>query len=365
MRIALVAPVVERVPPVRYGGTERVIHGLAEGLVDRGHQVTLFAAGDAQTRAELVASTRTAIWHDLDFDGDPSWPLLAQMGRVAARQRDFDIIHNHADATFFPLLRGLDVLALTTLHGRLDQPAYLDLLAQYPAAPLISISDAQRQGTENLGLRWLATVPHGLPADRFTFQPEAREHLVFVGRMAPEKGPDLAIKVALQTGLPLRIAAKVPEINRDWFDDVIRPLLKNPGIEFVGEVDERQKDALLGDARAVLFPANWPEPFGLVLIEALACGTPVVALRRGAIPEIVVDGATGFVRDHLGELPEAVARVGEIDRAACRARFLQEFTLERMVDRYEAVYNRALSIEPLPREVLRSRAGLPPLGVIS
>ncbi|HEV3230851.1 MAG TPA: glycosyltransferase family 4 protein [Candidatus Dormibacteraeota bacterium] len=361
MRIALVAPVVERVPPVRYGGTERVVHNLAEGLIDHGHQVTLFAAGDAQTRAELVASVDQAVWHNLDFDGDPNWPLVAEMGRVAARQRDFDVIHNHADAVFFPLLLGLDVLALTTLHGRLDQPAYLDLLGQFRPAPLISISDAQRRGTEALDLNWVATVHHGLSPRRFTFQPEPRRHLVFLGRISPEKGPDIAIKVAIQAGLPLLIAAKVPDVNRDYFDNVIRPLLKSPGIEFLGEVNEREKDALLGDARALLFPADWPEPFGLALIEAMACGTPVVALRRGSIPEIVSDGLTGFVCDTPGEMPDAVARIGEIARRACRERFEAEFSVDSMVERYEAVYTRALAEQPLPRRGFQRR---PPLRAV-
>jgi glycosyltransferase involved in cell wall biosynthesis len=346
MRIALVAPLVERVPPLRYGGTERIIASLADGLCARGHQVTLFGTGDSRTSAELVPAVEHAIWHDLDFDGDPAWAVAGQMGEVFERQHDFDLIHNHNDFNMFPMLYGLTTVAVTTLHGRLDQPVYRRMLSHYRTAPLISISDSQRHGVEDLGLNWISTVHHGLRAAGRRFSDAPGKYLVFLGRISPEKGPDAAIRVAQQAGLPIKIAAKIPSVNHDYFDRAIRPLLTDPLVEFIGEVDEAQKDLLLSEARALLFPADWPEPFGLALIEAMANGTPVVALRRGAVPEIVADGATGFLCDSVGEMPDACARLDQISRAACRARFDAEFTIDRMVDRYEAAYARALAGAP-------------------
>ena len=313
------------------------------------------------TSATLVSGVDRAIWHDLDFVGEPTWPITRQLAQVFERQGDFDLIHSHADHGFFPLLYGLDVLAVSTLHARLDLPLYRDTLAHYPFAPLISISDAQRTGVADLDLRWLATVHHGLEPSTFTYSEEPGGYLVFLGRMSPEKGPEAAIRIAREVGLPLRIAAKIPAQDHHYYEDVLVPLLKEPGVEFLGEVNEQQKAQLLANACALLFPADWPEPFGLALIEALASGTPVVTLKRGSIPEIIVDGVTGFVCDSVGEMAEACSRLGDISRAACRQRFLDEFTVDRMVDRYEDVYTEALAQERLPRDVARERRPAPPL----
>ncbi|MHB8509439.1 MAG: glycosyltransferase family 4 protein [Candidatus Dormibacteria bacterium] len=359
MRIALVAPLVERVPPVRYGGTERVVANLAEGLVDRGHQVTLFGTGDSITRAELVPSVPRAIWHDLDYDVDPAWPLTAQLARVARRQDDFDIIHNHSDYSFLPLLFGLETMAVTTLHGRLDHPHYRDLLELYSFAPMVSISDAQRKGTGGIPLNWVATVHHGLSPGVYRYRVERGSYLVFLGRIAPEKGPEAAIRLALETGIPIKIAAKIPAENREYFGTRIQPLLRQPGVEFVGEVDEAEKVALLGGALALVAPADWPEPFGLAMIEAMACGTPVVALSRGSVPEIVLDGVTGFTCDRIGEMADACGRAGEISRAACRERFEQFFSVDRMVDSYLQVYADLLSGAPSTAAQFRRQRKVP------
>ena len=353
MRIGLVAPLVERVPPLRYGGTERVVANLANGLQRRGHEVTVFASGDSETAATVVAALERAIWHDLDFSGEPTWPVARQLAQVFERQGEFDIIHSHADHAFFPLLYGLDVMSINTLHTRLDSPRYRDMLRHYPFAPLVSISDAQRVGAADLGLDWLATVHHGLEPEGFTYSEAPGQYLVFLGRLSPEKGPEAAIRIAHEVGLPLRIAAKIPAGDRHYYEDVLVPLLKQPGVEFIGEVNEPQKAELLAGACALLFPADWPEPFGLTLIEALAAGTPVVALGRGSIPEIIVDGVTGFVCDSVGEMVAACEHIGGLRRSDCRQRFLDEFTADRMVDRYEAVYALALSRGRLPREVAR------------
>ena len=342
MRIALVAPLVERVPPVRYGGTERVVANLANGLVARGHQVTLFASGDSETAAELVPAVDRALWHDLDYVGDPTWPVTRQLAQVHERQREFDLIHSHADHVFLPLIYGLDAPTLNTLHSRLDLPPFRAMLRHFGFAPLISISDAQRKGVADLDLNWLATVHHGLQPDGLTYSGGPGSYFAFLGRLSPEKGPEAAIRIAREAGMPLKIAAKIPQADHHYFEDVLVPLLKEPGIEFIGEVNEQQKAEFLAGACALLFPADWPEPFGLTLIEALAAGTPVVALNRGAIPEIILDGETGFVCDSVGEMVTASEHIGDISREACRRRFLDEFTADRMVDRHEAVYEAAL-----------------------
>lgn len=346
LRIGVVAPIVERVPPRRYGGTERIVHLLTEALVSRGHQVTLFASGDSLTSARLVPAVEHAIWHDPEFRGEAGWPMVAQLGRLAAMQHEFDIIHNHADYMFFPLLAGLEVASLTTLHGRLDQPAYRQMLSQYPFAPLVSISDAQREHSEDLNLNWMGTVHHGLDPSHFTFSPGEGSYLLFLGRMSPEKGPDTAIRVALEAGLKIRLAAKVPEEDQDYFDSAVRPLLGHADVEYIGEVDDAEKRELLAGASALLHPADWPEPFGLALIEAMASGTPVVALGRGAIPEIVEDGRTGFVCGSANEMVLACRRLREVSRADCRERFLRLFSLETMTEGYLRVYERALEAGP-------------------
>ncbi len=340
MRIAQVSPLYERIPPRLYGGTERVVSYLTEELVRLGHEVTLFASGDSATSAELQPACARALRLDPSWR-DPVAPHIRMLGRVYDQAARFDLIHCHTDYLGLPLARYVDTPTLVTLHGRLDLPEVISVFGDYPEAPLVSISDAQRapMGAVN----WAGTVYHGLPPHLYSFEPEAGNYLLFLGRIAPEKRPDAAIRVAIQAGVPLRIAAKVDRVDREYFETTIRPLLGHPLIEFVGEVDDHAKRALLGHALAVLFPIDWPEPFGLVLIEALACGTPVIARRRGSVPEILSDGRTGLICDTENEMIAAVRKVRKIDRAACRREFEQRFTVTAMAERYLEVYQAVLA----------------------
>ncbi len=341
MRIAQVAPLHERVPPVLYGGTERVVSHLTEELVRRGHDVTLFASGDSRTAARLVPAVARAL--RLDPEAPDPWSAhVLQLAQAFERAGDFDVIHCHVDFPAFPFGRLVPTPTLHTLHGRLDLPRLLPLFRHFHDLPLVSISDAQRAPLRHLPLRWMATVHHGVPLARLPFSGRGGRYLAFLGRLAPEKRPDLAIEVARRAGLPLKIAAKVDEADRAYFTREIAPLLDHPLIEFVGEIGDEDKGRFLGDALALLFPIDWPEPFGLVMIEAMACGTPVIARKRGSVPEIVVPGTTGFVVETVDELVDAVKRVDIIDRAACRRHVERHFTVERMADGYEAIY-RALT----------------------
>jgi glycosyltransferase involved in cell wall biosynthesis len=342
MRIAQLAPLYERVPPRLYGGTERVVSHLTEELVRRGHEVTLFASGDSLTRARLVS----AVAHPLRLDPetrDPLAPHVIELSQVFERAAEFDVIHCHVDYTAFPFARLVATPTLHTLHGRLDLPWLVPVFRHFHDVPLVSISDAQRRALAGLPLAWMGTVRHGLPLDRFPYSPRGGRYLAFLGRIAQEKRPDLAIEVAKRVGLPLKIAAKVDAIDRAYFDDEIRPRLDHPLIEFVGEIGDDAKAAFLGDALALLFPIDWPEPFGLVMIEALACGTPVIARPAGSVPEVLAPGRTGFIADTLDELVEGVKRVDTLDRAACRRHVEEHFTVQRMADRYETVYRRLLA----------------------
>jgi glycosyltransferase involved in cell wall biosynthesis len=338
MRIAQVAPLFERVPPHRYGGTERVVSYLTDELVSRGHAVTLFASGDSVTDARLIPG-----WPRSLRLGGPSLDAvglhLAMLLRVYERAREFDLIHCHTDYLGLPLARGCAVPTVLSLHGRLDMPEAHPVYRAFPDVSFVSISTAQRAPLD--GVRWTATVPHGLPRDLYPFQERPGRYLVFLGRISPEKCPDAAIRVAVRAGIPLRIAAKVDAGDRRYFEEVVRPLLDHPLVEFLGEVDDRDKAALLGDALALLFPIDWPEPFGMVLIEALACGTPVIARRRGSVPEIITDGRTGVLCETEDEMVAGVARVAAIDRTACRAEFEDRFTVEMMATAYLRVYERA------------------------
>jgi glycosyltransferase involved in cell wall biosynthesis len=339
MRIAQVAPLWERVPPALYGGTERVVALLTDELVRRGHRVTLFASGDSVTRAELVAPTARALrldpagWH-------PMAAHMLELGDVFERADDFDLIHCHVDYLAFPFARLVRTPTIHTLHGRLDLPYLPPVFRRFRGVPLVSISQAQREPLRGLGLAWAATVYHGLPLDRFPYSPREGRYLAFLGRIAPEKRPDLAIAIAKRVGLPLKIAAKVDPADREYFETEIRHLLDHPLIEFIGEIDDAAKPAFLGDALALLFPVDWPEPFGLAMIEAMACGTPVVARPCGSVPEIVRPGTTGFIADTLDELVDVVKRLDTIDRAECRRHVEARFTVERMVAEYEAAYRR-------------------------
>ncbi len=340
MRIAQVAPLYERVPPALYGGTERVVSYLTEELVRMGHDVTLFASGDSITGARLWSPCRQALRLDPTCR-DSLAPHVRMLGFVYSQANAFDIIHCHTDYLGLPLARFVRTPTLLTLHGRLDIPELAPLYAEYREVPLVSISHAQRAPLPDA--HWVATAYHGLPIDLYDYVPHSEDYLLFLGRISPEKRPDVAIRVARRPGVPLRIAAKVDPVDRDYFEREIRPLLDDPLIEFVGEVGEDAKRALLGKARALLFPIDWPEPFGLVLIEALACGTPVIARSLGSVPEVVQEGETGWLCETEDEMVDAVHRLGKLDRARCRAAFDTRFTAAIMAARYVRVYHRLLA----------------------
>lgn len=343
LRIAQLAPPFERVPPQRYGGTERVIAVLTEELVRRGHQVTLFASADSQTSARLVPIVDLPIWRDPRYTDALPFVMTA-IDQVYSQAEEFDVIHNHLGYFAFPRARVCRTPTVTTLHGRLDLPELAPLFAHFNDLPVVSISDAQRAPLPHAN--WLSTVHHGLDLQPFAFQPRAGDYLAFLGRIAPEKGLDTAIEVARRAGMRLKIAARMPlnipdpEAQRDWryYHEVIEPLLKLPGIEYIGEVGDDAKSEFLGGAAALLFPIRWPEPFGLVMVEALACGTPVVALRAGSVPEVIEHGVTGFVVDDEEAMVRALDRLTEIDRRACRRAAETRFSAAAMADRYERVY---------------------------
>jgi len=355
MRIAQIAPLAESVPPKLYGGTERVVSWLTEDLVSSGHDVTLFATGDSRTSAKLVPVCPRALRLSRPRP-DPAAAYAVLLEAVAERAADFDVIHCHMDWMHLPLLRRLRTPFLTTLHGRLDLPD-LPLTAQrFPDAPFVSISQSQRAPLPSLN--WLATIHHGLPPDLLKLSERPEGYLAFLGRIAPEKGPDVAIRVAHAAKLPLRIAAKVPRAENRYFNETIKPLLDQNNVEFVGEVNDRQKQTFLGNAAALLFPIDWPEPFGLVMIEAMACGTPVIAWSRGSVPEVVEDGVTGFVVKSEAEAVVAIARSRGLDRRRIRERFDHRFTARRMAEEYVASYRllATTSQSQAVSEVKRTRA---------
>lgn len=358
MRIAQVAPLYERVPPLLYGGTERVVSYLTEELVRMGHEVTLFASGDSITSARLHPVARRALRLDPDCRDSLAHHVL-MLGTVYGRADEFDIIHCHTDYLGLPLARASATPTVLTLHGRLDIPELAPLYAMYTDVPLVSISAAQRTPLPDAG--WVATIHHGLPAELHRFAAGPGRYLLFLGRISPEKRPDTAIQVARRAGIPLRIAAKVDAVDREYFAHRIRPLLDHPLIDFVGEVGEAEKGALLADALALISPVDWPEPFGLVMIEALACGVPVIASRRGSVPEIIDHGTTGWVCTSDDEMVEAVQRLGEIDRVACRAAFERRFSAATMASRYLAVYDSIVA----GRRAARGRGGAAPQGRVA
>lgn len=339
MRIAQIAPLCESVPPKLYGGTERVVSWLTDELVAQGHDVTLFASGDSHTAAALVPVYPQALRLAGYIDGVTPHVLLVE--EVARRADAFDLVHFHIAQIHLPIARRLATPHITTLHGRLDLPELEPFYREFSDVPLISISDAQRRPLAFAN--WVATIPHGIPmhALRFNLNPEG--YLAVLGRVSPEKGIDRAIEIAKGCGLPLRIAAKVDPTDAEYFDEQIRPLMEDPLVEFVGEIGDMDKSAFLGDARALLFPIDWPEPFGLVMIEALACGTPVVAFNRGSVPEVLDDGVTGFIVDTVSEAVAAVERVPMLDRRVCRATFERRFTAARMAQEYVKVYQHLIT----------------------
>jgi glycosyltransferase involved in cell wall biosynthesis len=348
MRIAQIAPLTESVPPRLYGGTERVVSYLTEALVDMGHDVTLFASGDSKTAAHLESVWPTALRFDRTLR-DPIAPHMTQMERVCREAGGFDILHSHLDYWMFSLLARSGTPAVTTLHGRLDLP---EIAAMYDLtqAPVVSISDAQRAPLPNAN--FVRTVHHGLPVNLLTPQDVRPQYLAFLGRIAPEKRPDRAIRIARQAGIPLKIAAKIDRVDQEYFDTVIKPLLDGPGVEMIGEIGDAEKPAFLSGAMALLLPIDWPEPFGLVMIEAMACGTPTIAFRAGSVPEIIDDGLTGYIVKDEAAAVTAVKRLDDLDRGDIRKQFETRFTAQRMAEDYVQLYHRmAVGVRPLLRVV--------------
>jgi glycosyltransferase involved in cell wall biosynthesis len=335
VRIAQIAPLFESVPPQLYGGTERVVSALTEALVERGHDVTLFASGDSRTAARLVPCVERSLRLSGGVRDHVAWTVM-ELASALERADGFDIVHSHVDYFGFPFARLARVPIVTTTHGRLDLPEISRVYRHFPYVPLVSISDAQRAPVTDLN--WLATVYNGIDFSRFTLREEQGDYLAFLGRISPEKRPDRAIEIARDLDMPLKIAAKVVDADRDYFEHAIRPQLDHSLVEFVGEVDDAEKDAFLGQAYAYLFPIDWPEPFGLTMVEAMACGTPVVAMGCGSVPEVVAPGITGFICNSLREALDAVPRVAAIDRASCRRHAESLFSASRMADGYERVY---------------------------
>ena len=337
MKIAQIAPLVESVPPRLYGGTERVVSWLTEELVALGHDVTLFASGDSRTRAELYPVVPRA----LRLDGlHNSLPYnIIMLDRVAQREAEFDILHFHIDFFHYPLFRNMAHKTVTTLHGRQDLPELPDVYRAFPHMPLVSISNHQRKPVPPVN--WMGTVYHGLP-DGLLHEGEGKGgYLAFLGRICPEKGPEDAIEIARRAGMRLRVAAKVDPVDRLYFEQVVGPLLaRSPHVEFVGEIADGQKQEFLGNARAVLFPVQWPEPFGLVMIEAMACGTPVIAYRQGSVPEVLEDGLTGFVVDGAEMAAMAVQKLDRLFRPSIRSRFEERFSARAMAQDYCNIYSR-------------------------
>jgi glycosyltransferase involved in cell wall biosynthesis len=343
MKIAQVAPLAERCPPRLYGGTERIVSYLTEELVRHGHDVTLFASGDSRTSAKLVRCSDMALRLNPAVKDHMPYHLV-MLDEVRRRADDFDIIHFHIDLLHFPLIRDFADRTLTTLHGRLDLPDLKPFYAAFPEIPLISISDSQRRPMP--AVNWAGTIPHGLPRDLLAFSPKPKgDYLAFLGRISPEKRPDRAIDIAVRAGLPLKIAAKVDKVDRAYWDMVVAPLIaRHDNVEFVGEISDETKASFLGNARALLFPIDWREPFGLVMIEAMACGTPVIAWNCGSVPEVIDDGVTGFIVDNEADAVVAVKRLAAFDRVQARAVFEQRFTVERMAADYLSAYRRLAGV---------------------
>jgi glycosyltransferase involved in cell wall biosynthesis len=338
MRIAQIAPLYESCPPKLYGGTERIVSYLTEELVRQGHEVTLFASGDSETAATLVPGSEVALRLNPAVRDAIPYHILV-LDQVMRRADEFDLLHFHVDLLHFPLIRHLADRTVTTLHGRLDLPDLQPFYEAFPEIPLISISNDQRRPMPPC-VTWAGTVHHGLPRDLLPFSASPREgYLAFLGRISPEKRPDRAIEIAARSGHRLKIAAKIDKADQAYWDAVIRPMVEaHANVEYLGEIDEHRKAEFLGNASTLLFPIDWPEPFGLVMIEAMACGTPVVAMPCGAVPEVIEHGVSGFIVDSMDAAVEAVARLPDLDRARVRAAFEQRFSVERMASDYVEIY---------------------------
>ncbi|MFL6603747.1 MAG: glycosyltransferase family 4 protein [Steroidobacteraceae bacterium] len=336
MKIAQIAPLAEAVPPKLYGGTERIVSYLTEELVRLGHDVTVFATGDSHTSAQLVPCCPRALRLDPAVR-DPLPHILMMLDEVRRRSEEFDVLHFHVDLVHMPIFQDIAAHTVTTLHGRLDLRDLQPFYRKFPDFPLVSVSNDQRRPMPPV--KWVGTVYHGLPLELLRFTASADEgYLAFLGRISPEKRPDRAIEIARRAGLPIRIAAKIDDADRDYFEYRIRPLLQDPLVEFVGEISDAQKNEFLGKARALLFPIDWPEPFGLVMIEAMACGTPVIAFPHGSVAEVIEEGVTGFLARTVDEAVGAVERLHELDRHEIRRRFEDRFSARRMACDYVEIY---------------------------
>jgi glycosyltransferase involved in cell wall biosynthesis len=349
MRIAQIAPLTESVPPRLYGGTERVVSFLTEELVAMGHDVTLFASGDSETSAELAAAWPCALRFDRSIR-DAMAPVMLMMEQVCLRAAEFDVLHCHLDYWPFSLLSRQATPFLTTLHGRLDLAELTSIYDCFPNVPLVSISDAQRIPLP--GANFVETVHHGLPVSLLEPLPIAPRYLAFLGRICPEKRPDRAIQIARQAGIPLKIAAKVDRVDEDYFRNTIRPMIDGTSVELIGEINDAEKPEFLSGAIGLLVPIDWPEPFGLVMIEAMACGTPVIAFNRGSVPEIIEHGTTGFIVEDEAQAVAAVGKLGRLSRSGIRQRFERRFTARRMAEEYLSLYHRlAVKARPTLRVV--------------
>jgi glycosyltransferase involved in cell wall biosynthesis len=341
VRIAQIAPLSEAVPPKFYGGTERVVSWITEELVRQGHDVTLFASGDSETSAKLAACTPEGL--RLLGYRDHTASHLAMLHQIRRRAHEFDILHFHIDLLQYPLFEDLNHKCLTTMHGRLDVPDFMPVYKTFTGMPLVSISDNQREPMPPT-VNWLSTIHHGLPAENCPYYPEAKGgYLAFLGRISPEKRPDRAIEMAIRSGVPLKIAAKVDKADQDYWDEVIEPMIHHPLVDFIGEINEEQKKDFLGNALALAFPIDWPEPFGLVMIEAMSAGTPVIAFRNGSVPEVIADGVSGVLCESMDEAVAAVDKVKTMSRAGVRRHFEGQFTAECMVKKYVAAYEQLIA----------------------
>ena len=339
MRIAQVSPLYESVPPIYYGGTERVVSYLTEELVRQGHDVTLFASGDSITSAKLIPCCERSLRLDPQCIDQLAYHMI-QLDKVFSERSQFDIIHFHIDYLHYPISYRLNVRRLTTLHGRLDLPELNVLYHRFSDEPVVSISDSQRTPIPHAN--WISTVYHGLPEDAYPFHENPHPYFAFLGRISPEKGFADAIEIAKSSQVALRIAAKVDDVDRDYFEKCVSLLMNDPMFEFMGEIGEKDKGEFLGNATALLFPIDWPEPFGLVMIEAMSCGTPVIAYRNGSVPEIITDGVNGYVVENLEEALQCIPKIKDLDRRRCREEFIKRFSVTRMTHDYVDLYQHIL-----------------------